>query len=173
MKLIISLVVLLVSLTHSIVSADTLFACVVYGENVPNNVNNKVTADHATLLTKFKENEPPTYKIFAPGQDVSARRDLEVDSERTAMEDAELVKERELLSRCPSACATSGSVTCRSIGCAYCTSCGRRLRALQSASAVENAMNRALAPYCVGHTGCKLWSKLMIVNPDGSMTPAP
>jgi hypothetical protein len=72
---------------------------------------------------------------------------------------------------CPSRCSSSSSFYCRSIGCAMCGTCRRRLgRALgQSHGQVELKLNEALAPYCAGaDPGCQLYVKVRKVNGDGT-----
>jgi hypothetical protein len=73
---------------------------------------------------------------------------------------------------CPSRCSNSNSMYCRSIGCAMCGACRRRLgRALgrQSHGQVELKLNEALAPYCAGaDSGCQLYVKVRKVNGDGT-----
>jgi hypothetical protein len=174
----------------------TMYTCMIYGNGVPNNIKNKIDVDSDALLQKLKDFEGSDYTVLAPGQS-SARdrdvRDLSAEAvDETAAAPAGSASEplqhtgaaadeggpsaptsRNLISFCPNSCSNSGSTYCRSLGCAYCGTCRRFLRTLATATSVENAMNRLLAPYCQGVAGCTLWSKVFVVNADGSLSPAP
>jgi hypothetical protein len=79
------------------------------------------------------------------------------------------------LSLCPPKCAYSGSTYCRALGCAYCGgSCARRLlrklTGTYGAEAIEANLDKHLARYCLSDANCKMWAKILVVNPDGTAT---
>jgi hypothetical protein len=179
----------------------TMYTCMIYGNGVPSNIKNKIDVDSDALLQKLKDYEGSAYTVLAPGQSSARARDVrdlawetvEGEAAAPAPPPVESVSEpmqytaaaatdgdgpsaptsRNLVGFCPNSCSNSGSTYCRSLGCAYCGTCRRFLRTLATATSVENAMNRLLAPYCQGVAGCTLWSKVLVVNGDGSLSPAP
>jgi hypothetical protein len=185
MKISILLPFLLLSscLKITCVQADMLFVCMIYGTGVTSRVQKLIEANADKLLQKLKLAEPSYYDIYAPGEVVNTTatrfRELEATDEKDEVADVPGIvpTSRDLqVSSCPSRCSSSGGNYCRSMGCAYCGRCRRRrnLRGdLSLSGTIELTLNIALSLFCIGVPGCKLWTDILIVNDDGTLTSAP
>jgi hypothetical protein len=185
MKSTILLPFLLFLLKITCVQASMLYVCMIYGTGVTSRVQKLIEANADSLLRKLKLAEPSYYDIYAPGEIVNTTgtrfRELESTEERVEAADVTGVvpTSRDLqVNSCPNKCSTSGGNYCRSMGCAYCGRCRRRRRRnlrgdLSLTSTIEFTLNIALSLFCIGVPGCKLWTDILIVNADGTLTPAP
>jgi hypothetical protein len=100
------------------------------------------------------------FESLSPGEVVSTRERLLRGGQN----------ERKLpLIRCPSSCKNSGSTSCRSLGCAYCTKCRRRRSrslsavtrlSIQDRKAIEADIDALLQPYCLMDATCLLKSRV-------------
>jgi hypothetical protein len=173
------LVLCLASLILSTVSAEKLFQTVVLGYGVTSTVQNKITSSESYFLSSIDSATPSTMSVCASGESFTQETYSTTGGTTTDNNSARKLfpTARDLqMSSCPSKCKNSGSTYCRSLGCAYCTSCRRNLRSLVStsttniATAIKTELDADLASYCNGVTGCKLWTKVYEVNPDGTLT---
>jgi hypothetical protein len=173
------LVLCLASMLFSLVSADTVYYTVVYGNNVPNTVKTRLAGDEPALLTVMDSATPDVMSVYSTGQSFS-EQPYSTTGGTTADNSVRKLfpTTRDLqMSTCPSSCKNSGSTYCRSLGCAYCTRCRRNLRSLavsstattQIASSIKSELDSDLASYCTGASGCQLWTKVYEVNADGSL----
>jgi hypothetical protein len=183
------LMLLLVQSSFELSSGTALYAWVIYGNGVPDSIQNDIDVDSDKLLQKLQKHEGHGFSALAPGHLVGGggARDLLSDGDarrvqeppQSGASDGPDDGRRGLVGTCPSSCSNSGSTYCRSLGCAYCSTCRRRrrniryLRNLASPQSVENALDKDLAAYCKGVPDCALWSKVFVVSEaDGSLSPA-
>ena len=174
-------------------SARIAYQLIVYGDNVPESVVDKVAANGLSLLSKVLSNLPG-YQALGPGQYEHCPNNRELQSEvrdkilpeleiESGPKKDEELHHRDLQagSQCPASCRYKSSSTCRNIGC--CATCGRRRRRLRrslaatplltcsQAKLLEGTMDTTLALSCLGRIGCSLKSKILSVELDGSVAP--
>ena len=180
----------LVSFLTTPTSARIAYQLIFYGDNVPENVLDKVAANGLSFLSKVLSSLPG-YEALGPGQyEICPIRKLQSEGEDgvlpaqqdgSGVQDEVLHRDLQLKSQCPASCMYKSSKTCRSIGC--CATCGRRrhLRSLAQAvmpllscrevKLLEGTMDITLAVACLGRLGCSLKSKILSVGLDGSVAP--
>jgi hypothetical protein len=179
--------VLLLAAVAQPAKAD-LLTLLLNATNAPPGALDKAQADAATFLQKFVNLEGSSYKSLAPGQEVYAvsttgttdnnavrmlRGNGQEDEEDSEHESSSLREHRKLID-CPNACSTSGSLTCRLLGCAYCGRCRRRLRELLQGKQrqIESTLTSDLSAYCNGKPDCTIKAVIQRVNDDGTMSQA-
>jgi hypothetical protein len=170
----------------SLASADDMLQLVLVGPNGSEPALERAEADTLAILTRFAEEEGPSYQHLFPGQSVSASGDRVRHRRalRAAYALPQQQKERELpVVGCPPGCSKSGSVACKALGCVYCGKCGRRERQrrgrrrrnLQGGSRqrlVENFLSRYLTQYCEKEPGCFIQARIKRVEANGTITRA-
>jgi hypothetical protein len=163
MKLLLSLLSLL-----SLARGDVTYVTVIYGNSVPKAVRKEIAASTDDLLGTFNETTPQSFDVVSAGEPIARDRELFPATDRQLPDLG-----------CPNGCSNSDSTYCRILGCANCGRCGgrRTLRGLQAetfdAVEVELALTESLSSLCDNATAaCELWTKVYIVNEDGSLTPA-
>lgn len=161
------------------VNAAALYQLVVYWDEAPDDVLEKIDADSTRLLGRLLT-AAPGFQALGAGQTVpGSRRGLELNDGEEILQASSLRggMDRDLQagSQCPAACAHSGSAYCRNIGCAYCgSSCSRRLESeilASGARSVEASINTVLDKYCEGKAGCAIRCEILQVLDDGSTSP--
>jgi hypothetical protein len=169
---------LLCLLFLSAASAEKVLYTVVYG-NVTGTVKTQIENSETTLLAAMDSATPATMSVYSTGQSFTTETYSTTGGTTTDNSVRKLFPtERDLqVNTCPNSCKNSGSNYCKSLGCAYCTRCRRNLRSLMSATSTTNIatsikseLDSDLASFCSGVSGCKLWTKVYEVNPDGTLT---
>jgi len=182
-SILLAFLTLLATPTH----ARIVYQLIVYGDNVPNSVLDKVAANGLALLSKVLSSLPG-FLALGPGQYDPTRRNLQSEGDNGVLSkqqeesdkpDEEIHRDLQMKSQCPASCMYKSSKTCRSIGCCATSGDRRRLRGLASTTLLtcpqtkllEGVLDVTLAHNCLLKPGCTLKSKILIAGLDGSFAP--
>lgn len=158
-------------LAISCANAELAYYTVIYGNSVPDHVEQIVAEDTSLLLETLDGSTSPDFSVAEAGEPLPGTRHLSSS-------------DRELVGGCPSRCASSASNYCRSLGCAVCSTCDsrrrRNLRGLQTdnttavdveavALTIQENLDMELSMYCPAGN-CELWAKVYLVHEDGNIT---
>jgi hypothetical protein len=173
--------ILLSFLSSACVDAAIMYQLVVLVENPPPDFDVAIEKDEPILL-KDKFNFAGFTTLF-PGDSTSGlNRNLLTETSaglrgfERALQTAAPTESGQGIGYCPKSCSTSGSKKCRSLGCAYCGVCGRRLQnalTFNEAKKIEKKIDQALdeKQYCGKTKKCSMKAQILLVNPDGTTTP--
>jgi hypothetical protein len=159
-------------LAISCVNAQVTYFTVIYGNSIPDHVDQVVSEDTSLLLETLDGSTSSDFAVTEAGEPLPVTRHL-------SSSDRDLV-----FMGCPNRCYKRASNYCRSLGCAVCPTCDssrrRNLRGLQAdnttavdlgavAMTIQENLDMELSMYCPGGN-CELWTKVYLVQEDGNIT---
>jgi hypothetical protein len=131
----------------------------------------RAAADSAAILLRFIMKEGLGYVSLLPGEIIGGGL-----RERRSLGSGDSLPQlhRKLQpNSCPTSCSTSNSKSCKSIGCANCRRCGRRLHLVlnirQDQRAIESELTSELGPkYCGTDAGCSISAQIFRMAANGT-----